>query len=111
MTSWKVKLGGALSSLGVTLSGIGLIPGSTNMTAAENLKWVVIAGVILQAAGGFFLSLGRDNDTTSEDVAAVKLSKLLAKADVKTAISTADTEEIKKLQARIESVEPVNPPL
>lgn len=108
MTSWKMKLGGALSSLGVTLSGIGLIPGSTSMTAAENLKWVVIAGVILQAAGGFFLSLGRDNDTTSEDVAAVKLEKLLAKEDANT-ITPADDAEIKKLQARIESVEPTKP--
>lgn len=107
MTSWKVKLGGALSSLGATLAGLGLIPGSTSMTAAENLKWVVIAGVILQAAGGFFLSLGRDNDTTSEDVAAVKLRALLAKTDVQPVASAADTEEIKKLQARIESVEPV----
>lgn len=102
MTSWKVKLGGALSSLGATLSGIGLIPGSTSMTAAENLKWVVIAGVILQAAGGFFLSLGRDNDTTSEDVAAVKLQRLMAKDDP----TTADTDEMTKLQARIESAEP-----
>lgn len=104
-----MKLGGALSSLGVTLSGIGLIPGSTSMTAAENLKWVVIAGVILQAAGGFFLSLGRDNDTTSEDVAKVKLEKLLVKSDEQPRISVADTEEIKKLQARIESVEPAKP--
>lgn len=64
MTSWKVKLGGTLSSLGAILAGFGLIPGFMSMTVAENLKWVgvVIAGVVLQAAGGFFLSIGRDND-------------------------------------------------
>lgn len=109
MTSWKVKLGGALGMLATSLIGLSLVPGSTSMTAAENTKWILIFGLVLQAASHFFLLFGRDNDTTSEDVAKVKLDRLLAKSDVELVTSDADTAEMKKLQARIESVEPAKP--
>lgn len=108
MTSWKVKLGGALGMLATSLIGLSIVPGSTSMTAAENTKWILIFGLVCQAASHFFLLFGRDNDTTSEDVAAIRLSKLLDKS-LDRVTTPSDTAEIKKLQARIESVEPVKP--
>lgn len=64
--SWKTTLGASLQTLGTTLMGVGIVPGLTDMAAAEKLKWVVITGFIINAAGGFFVGLwARDNDKTS----------------------------------------------
>lgn len=52
MRNWKTNLGGALHTIGTTLMGIGLVPGSTDIHAAEQLKWVVTTGFILNAIGG-----------------------------------------------------------
>lgn len=57
MKNWKTSLGGAFQSLGTGLMGAGIVPSLTSMTAAEELKWVVIAGFVLNAVGGFFAHL------------------------------------------------------
>ena len=57
MKNWKTTLGGSLSALGTTLMGVSIVPSLTSMTAAENLKWLVITGFIIQAVGGFFANL------------------------------------------------------
>ncbi len=55
--SWKTTLGGSLNALGTTLVGVGVVPSLTSMASAEDLKWVVITGFILQGLGQFFGSL------------------------------------------------------
>ena len=55
--SWKTTLGGSLNALGTTLVGVGVVPSLTSMASAEDLKWVVITGFVLQGLGQFFGSL------------------------------------------------------
>jgi len=57
MRSWKTTLGGACSALGTFLMGIGIVPSLTNVAAAEELKWLVISGFVLQGIGNFFAHL------------------------------------------------------
>ena len=57
MTSWKMKLGGLLISIGGGLQ------------ASDNGTYKVI-GAILIAVGGLLTTQGRDNDTTSEKAGA-----------------------------------------
>jgi len=64
MKNWKTTLGGSLSALGTTLMGAGVVPSLTSMTAAENLKWLVITGFVVQALGGFFSSLFAADQST-----------------------------------------------
>jgi len=54
MKSWKSTLGGSLELLGTTLTGVGVVPSLTSMAAAEKYHWLIIAGFILKALGGFF---------------------------------------------------------
>jgi hypothetical protein len=56
MKSWKTTLGGALSSMGKVLLGIGVVPqlsGEPN----QMLSYIAIAGFLLDAMGGFFAHL------------------------------------------------------
>lgn len=76
MTSWKTTIGGSLQAAGTAMMGISLVPGSTSMNAAEDLKWVLIVGTILSAVGGQLLGLAaRDNNVTSEQVKAQNQTK------------------------------------
>lgn len=53
MKSWKTTLGGALSSLGKALMGIGIVPQLSGEPNAM-LTHIAVAGFILDAVGGFF---------------------------------------------------------
>jgi hypothetical protein len=55
--SWKTTLGGSFQAMGTVLMGVGLVPGLTDMEAAEQLKWLVISGLACQALGAFFANL------------------------------------------------------
>ena len=56
MTSWKTTIGGALSALGTTLMGVGLVPQVAN-GPSPLLMWVSISGFIVSALGTFFSHL------------------------------------------------------
>jgi len=55
--SWKTTLGGSFQAMGTILMGVGLVPGLTSMEAAEQLRWLVVTGLICQALGAFFANL------------------------------------------------------
>jgi DNA-binding response OmpR family regulator len=44
-------IGGTVTNIGSALIGLAIVPGSTSMTAAEDMKWVLIAGFVLQIVG------------------------------------------------------------
>ena len=56
MKSWQTTFGGALSVLGKSLIGVGVLPqlaGTPNRT----LLWIALTGFIIEAIGGFFTAL------------------------------------------------------
>lgn len=50
-SNWRTNLGSTVQSIGTSLIGLGVVPSLTSMTAAEDLKWVIITGYILQIVG------------------------------------------------------------
>ena len=54
--SWKTTLGGALSALGKTLMGIGVVP-QLSGEPKPFLTYVAVAGFVLDALGSFFAHL------------------------------------------------------
>ena len=63
MKSWRTTLGGALSTLGKTLMGIGVVP-QLSGEPKPFLTYVAIAGFVLDALGGFFAHLWAVDQTT-----------------------------------------------
>ena len=51
--SWKSTLGGALSALGTSLVGVGVVPQLSGMPS-QTLTRVALAGFVFQALGQFF---------------------------------------------------------
>ena len=56
MKSWQTTLGGALSALGKTLIGCGVLP---QLAGAPNkiLLYIALAGFLIDGFGGFFTAL------------------------------------------------------
>lgn len=52
MNGYKTTLGGALSALGKTLMGIGIVPQLAG-TPSHLLLWIATTGFLLDAIGGF----------------------------------------------------------
>lgn len=52
----RTSIGGAIQSAGTTLMGVGIVPSLTSVTAAEELKWVVISGFVLKVFGELITS-------------------------------------------------------
>ena len=72
MKSWKTTLGGALSTLGTTLMGIGIVP-QLSGAPSELLSILAIIGFVLNGVGGFFSKLwAADHDTMVEMAKAMK---------------------------------------
>lgn len=88
MTSVKTTIGGALSALGKTLLGIGVVP-QLGGVHSDTLTYVAVAGFILDAIGGFFAHL------FAADAAALRNIQDQMKL-VPGAISTTDTTILAK---------------
>lgn len=56
MTHYKTTIGGALSALGTTLMGIGLVP-QVAEGPSEVLTYVALSGFVLNAVGTFLVHL------------------------------------------------------
>lgn len=68
MSSSKTNIGGALTALGTTLLGIGIVPQLSGAPSAL-LTGTAIGGFFIAAVGGALTGFfARDNDKTSVDV-------------------------------------------
>ena len=77
MKNWKTNLGGAISVLGTSLIGMGIIPQLGEAAPNAVLKWVVVTGFILSAIGKAI-----------------------------TALFSADASEVRKLSDQVNNIEP-----
>jgi len=69
MTSWKTTVGGMCAAVGTALFGIAL----TLPEGDDKKFWLSVIGTVLSAAGQALLGLSaRDNNVSSEQVAAAK---------------------------------------
>ena len=67
---------GAIENIGTSLVGLSVVPSMTNMTTAEELKWVTIVGFILQIVGKqLFAASAADSATVNRLTDASETSK------------------------------------
>ena len=67
--NWKTNLGGAISLLGTSLLGVGILP---QIGGANNpvLWWIALVGFILKAIGEFLTALFAADATAMNNIAA-----------------------------------------
>lgn len=71
------NLFGALENIGTGLIGLSVVPSLTSMAAAEELKWVTVAGFILQIVGKqLFAASAADARTVNEHLRACAIPPL-----------------------------------
>jgi hypothetical protein len=69
MTNWKTNLGGAVSVLGTSLIGIGLVP-QVGGTPSKFLTYTAVVGFILSALGKSLTALFAADASTVKSIAA-----------------------------------------
>lgn len=68
-TNWKTNLGGAVSVLGTSLIGIGLVPQVAG-APSKFLTWLAVAGFVLSAFGKAITALFAADASSVKNVAA-----------------------------------------
>ena len=68
MTNWRTNLGGAVSVLGTSLIGIGLVP-QVGGAPSKLLTYVAVTGFILSALGKSLTALFAADATTVKNIA------------------------------------------
>ena len=68
MSHWKTNLGGAVSVLGTSLIGVGVLGNISSGAHSSVLWYVALAGFILSAVGKFFTALFAADASTVKDL-------------------------------------------
>ena len=69
MTNWRTNIGGAVSVLGTSLIGIGLVP-QVSGTPSKFLTYTAVVGFILSALGKSLTALFAADASTVKNIAA-----------------------------------------
>ncbi len=100
-TNWRTTIGGALSSAGKAMIGVGVVP-QLGGVPSKTLTYIAVAGYGLDIIGGFLSKLFAADAKTVDNLSVVVAQNSAAIAATPAAIKTGDTSFITKAQTQTE---------